>query len=164
MTLSLSLSTAYLIAALTIRAVPSWLIGFIPIPDVLGKRILSTPISFCKKSITFLTSGEPASHSIPAYTSSEFSRKIIISTFSGAFTGDGVPSYQRTGLTQAYRSNFCLSATLRERIPPPTGVVSGPLIDTNPVRIASRVSSGNHSPVALNAFSPANTSDQTICF
>ena len=33
---------------------------------VSGKRIFSTPISFCKKLMTFFTSGDPASHSIPA--------------------------------------------------------------------------------------------------
>ena len=65
-TLSLSLSTAYLIAARTILAVPSLLIGLIPIPEVSGNLILSTPISLTKKSITFATSSEPASHSIPA--------------------------------------------------------------------------------------------------
>ena len=83
---------------------------------------------------------------------------MIISTSPGALTGEGVPSYQRTGLTHANKSNFCLRATFSERIPPPTGVVSGPLMDTNPVLIASRVASGNHSPVLLNAFSPASVS------
>ena len=87
-----------------------------------------------------------------------------MSTSCGAFTGEGVPSYQRTGLTQAKRSNFCLSATFRDLIPPPTGVVRGPLIDTKPFLMASRVASGSHSPVLLNAFSPARTSLQWICF
>ena len=87
---------------------------------------------------------------------------MIISTFSGALTGEGVPSYQRTGLTHANKSNFCLSATLRERIPPPTGVVRGPLIETKPELMASSVASGNHSPVFLNAFSPASVSTHTI--
>ena len=160
---SLSLSTAYCNAALTILAVPSREIGFMPIPEVSGNLILSTPISFCRKSINFLTPSVPASHSIPAYTSSLFSLKIIISTSCGALTGDGVPSYHRTGLTQAKRSNFCLSATLSDLIPPPTGVVNGPLIETKPFLIALSVASGNHSPVLLNAFSPAKTSTQCIC-
>ena len=47
-------------------------------------------------------------------------------------------------------------------MPPPTGVVRGPLIETKPVLIASRVSSGNHSPVLSNAFCPARTSFQWI--
>ena len=49
-------------------------------------------------------------------------------------------------------------------MPPPTGVVKGPLIETRPVRIASNVASGSHSPVALNAFSPARTSFQAMLF
>ena len=87
-----------------------------------------------------------------------------MSTSPGVLTGDGVPSYHRTGRTQAKRSSFCRRATLSDRIPPPTGVVSGPLMDTRPERIASSVASGSHSPVALNAFSPARTSFQAICF
>ena len=47
-------------------------------------------------------------------------------------------------------------------MPPPTGVVSGPLIETRPVRIESSVDSGNHSPVLLNAFSPARVSTHVI--
>ena len=35
------------------------------------------------------------------------------------------------------------SATLRERIPPPTGVVSGPLIETAYSRTVASVSSGS---------------------
>ena len=65
----------------------------------------------------------------------------------------------RTGLTHAYKSNICRSATFNERIPPPTGVVSGPLIDTRKSRAASTVSFGSHSLNVLNAFSPANTSN-----
>ena len=103
---SLSLSIAYLIAALTILPVPSELIGLIPIPEVSGNLILSTPISFCKNCITFPTSGVPASHSIPAYTSSLFSLKMIMSTAPGSLTGLGVPSYHLTGLTQANKSSF----------------------------------------------------------
>jgi isocitrate dehydrogenase len=40
--------------------------GLIPIPEVSGKRIFVAPISSCKKSITFLTSGVPSLNSIPA--------------------------------------------------------------------------------------------------
>ena len=85
-----------------------------------------------------------------------------MSTSSGDLTGLGVPSYHLTGLTHAKRSNFCRRATLRLLIPPPTGVVSGPFIEIRPVRIASNVSSGNHSPVLSNAFCPAKTSRQWI--
>ena len=62
--------------------------------------------------------------------SSVFSRKIAISTFSGVLTGEGTPLNQRTGRKHTYRSSSCRKATLSERMPPPTGVVSGPLIDT----------------------------------
>ena len=50
-----------------------------------------------------------------------------MSTKSGFLTGEGTPSNQRTGRTQAYKSNFCLKATFSDRMPPPTGVVKGPL-------------------------------------
>src|SRR2546430_3246281 len=63
---------------------------------------------------------------------------------------------------QAYRSSTWRSVTLRDRIPPPTGVVSGPLMATRCVRMASRVASGSQFPTCLKAFSPASTSSQSI--
>ena len=62
--------------------------------------------------------------------SSVFSRKITMLTSPGCFTGEGTPSNQRTGRRHTYRSSICRSATLSERMPPPTGVVSGPLMLT----------------------------------
>jgi hypothetical protein len=82
----------------------------------------------------------------------------------GFFTGEGVPSNHFTGLTHANKSNFCLRATLRDVIPPPTGVVNGPLIPTKYSLKASRVSSGSQFPVLSNAFSPAKTSFHSIFF
>ena len=84
--------------------------------------------------------------------SSVFSRKITMSTFSGRFTGDGTPGNQRTGRRQTYRSRIWRRATLRLRMPPPTGVVSGPLM---PIRYSWKVSTvswGSQSPVSSNAF------------
>ena len=49
-------------------------------------------------------------------------------------------------------------------MPPPTGVVSGPLIATLYARTASSVSFGSHSPYCSLAFSPAGTSNQAIFF
>ena len=46
-------------------------------------------------------------------------------------------------------------------MPPPTGVVSGPLIAILYVLTASSVSLGSHSPVRSLAFSPARISNQT---
>jgi hypothetical protein len=43
-------------------------------------------------------------------------------------------------------------------MPPPTGVVNGPLIETRNSCIASTVSCGSQSLNCVNAFSPANTS------
>src|SRR6185437_7065149 len=60
----------------------------------------------------------------------------------------------------AYRSSTCRRVTLSERMPPPTGVVSGPLIETRNSCIASTVSWGSQSWNRVNAFSPANTSIQ----
>ncbi len=116
-------------------------------------------ISLFKNSSSRFASGVPLFHSIPMYTSSVFSRKITTSIFSGSRTGEGTPVKYRTGLTQAYKSRICRSATFNERTPPPPGVVSGPLIDTRKSRAASTVSFGNHSLNVLNAFSPANTSN-----
>ena len=87
--------------------------------------------------------------------SSVFSRKITMSTFSGALTGEGTPLNQRTGRRQTYRSNICRSATFSERMPPPMGVVRGPLMDTRYSRQASTVSSGSQLLKALKDFSPA---------
>src|SRR5205807_1787511 len=47
-------------------------------------------------------------------------------------------------------------------IAPRTGVVSGPLMATRCVRMASRVASGSQFPACLKAFSPASTSSQSI--
>ena len=57
---------------------------------------------------------------------------------------------------------ICRTATFSDRIPPPTGVVSGPLIETRYSFMRSMVSSGSHDPVRLLAFSPAYTSIQWI--
>src|SRR6185503_8588636 len=46
-------------------------------------------------------------------------------------------------------------------MPPPIGVVNGPLIATTNSAMAFTDSSVSHSPNWLNAFSPANTSYQT---
>ncbi len=47
-------------------------------------------------------------------------------------------------------------------MPPPTGVVSGPLIPTLYFLNASTVSSGSQFLVWVNAFSPASTSSHSI--
>ncbi|CAC7161279.1 Uncharacterised protein [Staphylococcus aureus] len=59
--------------------------------------------------------------------SSVFSRKITISTSCGRLTGDGTPLNQRTGLKQVNKSNSWRKATFNDLIPPPIGVVKGPL-------------------------------------
>ena len=94
--------------------------------------------------------------------SSQFSRKITMLTASGCLTGEGTPLNQRTGRKQTYRSSIWRSATFSDRMPPPTGVVNGPLIATRYLRHASSVSSGNQEPARLFAFSPASTSIQLI--
>jgi len=49
-------------------------------------------------------------------------------------------------------------------MPPPTGVVSGPLMAILYAFTASMVSLGSHSLYWSLAFSPAGTSNQTIFF
>ena len=49
-------------------------------------------------------------------------------------------------------------------MPPPTGVVNGPLMATLYERTASSVSFGSHSPYCSLAFSPAGTSNHSIFF
>ncbi len=83
-----------------------------------------------------------------------------MSTFSGCRTGEGTPRYQRTGRRHTNRSSIWRSATLSERMPPPIGVVSGPLMDTRYSRQAATVSSGSQVLNSLLDFSPAKTSIQ----
>ncbi len=85
-----------------------------------------------------------------------------MSTRSGRLTGVSMPRKYRTGRRQTYRSSSCRSATLSDRMPPPTGVVSGPLMPTRYLRNVSSVSSGSQFPDCLNDFSPASTSRHAI--
>ncbi len=48
------------------RSEPSFDTGLMPMDEVLGNRILVTFISLTRKSTTFLASGVPCSHSMPA--------------------------------------------------------------------------------------------------
>jgi hypothetical protein len=75
--------------------------------------------------------------------SSVFSRKITMFVFEGSLSGLGTPGNQRTGRRQTKRSSCWRIATLSDRMPPPIGVVIGPLIETEYSRAASIVSSGN---------------------
>ena len=118
--------------------------GLTPIPTFSSKRIFETSKSFFKVLTSFLASFESPSNSTPQYISSEFSLNITISTSCGLLTGDGTPSKYLIGLKQTYKSNNCLNETFNDLMPPPTGVVRGPLILTTYSFSASIVSSGNH--------------------
>ncbi len=76
-------------------------------------------------------------------------------TFSGSFTGLGTLVRYRTGRRQTKRSRISRNATFSDRMPPPTGVVSGPLMPTRYSLNASMVSSGRYSPFSFCPFSPA---------
>ena len=82
-----------------------------------------------------------------------------MSTFSGCFTGEGTPLKYCTGRRHTYKSSICRKATFNERMPPPTGVVSGPLMPTRNSLNASTVSSGSQLSNLFLAASPANTSN-----
>src|SRR6267143_329766 len=150
---------AYRMALRTRRLEPVSLIGFIPIP-LSGRRWVLN--SFSRISIIRRASGDPSSHSIPAYTSSVPSRKMTMSSRSGWVTGLGMPGIQEIGRMFAYRSSVLRIVTFRDRKPPPTGVVIGPLSATTYSRIAARVASGSISPYRNIAFSPAGTGYQAI--
>ena len=68
---------------------PKGLIGLIPMPA--ASRMLVTPISSIMKRRNRSASSDPEAHSIPAYTSSVFSRKMTTSSLSGSFMGEGTP-------------------------------------------------------------------------
>jgi len=78
--------------------VPNSEIGLMPMPESGRMRL---PSSRERKSMSFSACGVPFAHSMPAYTSSVFSRKITTFIFSGCVTGEGVPLKYRTGRTQA---------------------------------------------------------------
>ena len=150
---------AYRTALRTRRLEPVSLIGFTPIPLSGRRRVLN---SFSRISIIRRASGEPSSHSMPAYTSSVPSRKITRSSRSGWVTGLGMPGIQEIGRMFAYRSRVLRIVTFRDRNPPPTGVVIGPFRATTYSRIAPRVASGSISPYWNIAFSPAGTGYHAI--
>ena len=62
----------------------------------------------------------------------------------GLLTGEGTPSKYLIGLRHTYKSRICLSDTFNDLMPPPIGVVSGPLMLTTYSLSASMVSSGSH--------------------
>ena len=83
------LSIAYWIAMRTSRFEPKAEIGLMPMPAP-SKNF--APISLRRKLATFSFSGVPDLYSMPAYTSSVFSRKITTSTLPGVFSGEGTPA------------------------------------------------------------------------
>jgi hypothetical protein len=70
------------------RFEPNSDIGLMPMPESGRIRF---PISLDRNSMTRSACGVPRAHSIPAYTSSVFSRKITTSMSSGRLTGEGMP-------------------------------------------------------------------------
>jgi hypothetical protein len=57
--------------------------------------------------------------------SSVFSRKMVMLTWSGRFTGEGTPLNQRTGRRHTYRSSIWPQRDVERTDAAPTGVVSG---------------------------------------
>ena len=90
-------------------------------------------------------------------TSSVFSRKMRHVDLPDARTGLGTPLNQRTGRRQTYRSSIWRSATFSERMPPPMGVVSGPLMRDEVLAEGRRPSPAGSQVLRslFDAFSPA---------
>ena len=143
-------------ACLTRRSVPFLDIGLTPNPTSSVNLILFTSNCSWRTLTNLFDSSDPPSNSTPAYISSEFSLKITISTCDGFLTGLGTPEKYLIGLKQTYKSRICLNETFSDLIPPPTGVVNGPLILTTYSLSASIVSSGSQtsSPYTSVDFSP----------
>ena len=83
---------AYSMALRTSRLEPNSDIGLMPMAE--ASRILEVVRRSIelRNSMTLFASADPAGHSMPAYTSSVFSRKMTMSTFCGSRTGEGTPS------------------------------------------------------------------------
>ena len=76
---------------------------------------------------------------------------------SGCFTGDGTPCNTSPGARRHTGPESGAAPHSDERMPPPTGVVSGPLIPTRNSRSASTVSSGSQlSNLCLGFFAGEN--------
>ena len=80
-----------------------------------------------------------------------FRGKYHINPLEVCVWGDGRPSNQRTGRRHTNRSSICRSDTFNDRMPPPIGVVRGPLIATLYCLIALIVFAGSHVPTASKA-------------
>ena len=80
--------SAYSSAIFTSRFDPNGDIGLMPIAE--PSRIFF-PSSFWMNTRSFSASGVPARNSMPEYTSSTFSRKIMMLSFSGCFIGAPTP-------------------------------------------------------------------------
>jgi hypothetical protein len=139
-----SLVMAYLMAARTRRELPSAEIGLMPMPDENGKRIFLTPISSCKNLMTFRAPSDVR----------PFDAGVDV--FGVLAENDHVGQLRvlergRHTLEVLHRTNALVEvklltqATFSERMPPPTGVVIGPLMETAYSFSASKVSLGNHS-------------------
>ena len=96
---------------------------------------------------------------MPTYSLSVFSRTITRSTPATLF---GMPAYVRAGRTLANTSSSVRIATLTERKPVPTGVVSGPLRPTLFLRSESRTRCGSGVPSACITSAPAFCTSQSI--
>ena len=66
-----------------------------------------------------------------------------MSVFQGSFTGLGILQNIALAVNKHKNPALAVMATFNERIPPPTGVVNGPLIETTYSPTASNVSSGS---------------------
>jgi hypothetical protein len=140
-----SLSIAYWMALRTSRLVPSLETGLMPMPEVSGKRILvDAHLVALRSSMNFL----PPACRLPLDAGVDVLGVLAEDHHVGV---SGMLDRARHAGEVAHRAQADVEielwrrATLSERMPPPTGVVSGPLM---PTRYLESVERGVRQPLA----------------
>ena len=138
-------SKACLMARLTRRWEPVLLMGLMPIPESRGIRFfpcsgvagISSSLRILIKrfrQFRYLVATQCLNKYLPIFSINNY-----IQLF-GIFVGRGRTCIVTARTHAGIQVKNCRSATFKERIPPPTGIIKGPLIATPYSSIAVRVS------------------------